>query len=42
MVRLEALAPADAEIIQDKTTAIIMKKLDSRTLASSYVLATAS
>jgi hypothetical protein len=31
MVRLEALAPADAEIIQDKTAAIIMKRFDSQT-----------
>jgi len=41
MVRLEALAPADAEIIQDKTAAIIMKKSGSKTLSSSYVSATA-
>ena len=41
MLGLEALAPADEKIIQDKIATIIMKRFDSETLASSYVSATA-
>ena len=41
VVRLGGLAPANGEIIQDKTAAIIMKRSGSKMLSSSSVSATA-